>query len=206
MKKMRQNKSLKHDPNSTKNDHALGPVDRTFRHREYAAMFDPAILIHATTVLSSLRKAHLHLATAESCTGGLIAALFTEVAGASDVVDCGFVTYSNEAKTDLLGVPADLITAHGAVSREVAFAMAEGALHRTRPGTGGSVAISVTGVAGPGGGTTTKPVGLVHLAVARTGHPTRHSERRFGDIGRAATRLATVSAALQLIETAIEQA
>ena len=169
-------------------------------------MFDPAMLTHATTVLSSLRTAHLHLATAESCTGGLIAALFTEIAGASDVVDRGFVTYSNEAKTELLGVPAHLIAAHGAVSREVAFAMAEGALHRTRSGSSGSIAISVTGVAGPGGGTATKPVGLVHLAVARTGHPTRHRECRFGDVGRAAIRLATVSAALHLIETAIDPA
>ena len=115
----------------------------------------------------------LKLATAESCTGGLIAAILTEVPGSSDVFERGFVTYSNEAKTELLGVPAELIEKHGAVSEEVARAMASGALGHSRA----DIAVAVTGVAGPGGGTTAKPVGLVHLAAARRGSVT-HKEIR----------------------------
>ena len=162
-------------------------------------MFDAGLVSRAAVVLTRLRDARLTLATAESCTGGLIAGLFTEISGASDVIDCGFVTYSNEAKTELIGVPARLIAAQGAVSREVACAMAEGAVARARPGPGGGMAVAVTGVAGPGGGSPDKPVGLVHLAVARTGAATRHLECRFGDIGRSAVRIATVAAALDLI-------
>jgi nicotinamide-nucleotide amidase len=162
-------------------------------------MFDPDLLTEATRLLDRLRTAQLSLATAESCTGGLIAALLTDIAGASDVIDRGFVTYTNAAKTELIGVPAALIDAHGAVSRDVAIAMAEGALSRTRAGAGGALAVSVTGVAGPGGGSAAKPVGLVHIAVGRTGHATRHRECQFGDIGRAQVRLATVRAALALI-------
>ncbi len=162
-------------------------------------MFEPDLLTEATRLLQRLRVARLTLATAESCTGGLIAALLTEIAGASDVVDRGFVTYSNAAKTELIGVPAALIDAHGAVSRDVAIAMAEGALSRTCANAGGALAVSVTGVAGPGGGSAEKPVGLVHIAVARTGHATRHRECRFGDLGRVEVRLATVRAALDMI-------
>ena len=162
-------------------------------------MFDPKLLAQATVVLAALRGQRLALATAESCTGGLIAGLLTEIAGASDVIDRGFVTYSNGAKTELLGVPASLIDAHGAVSREVAVAMAEGAVSRMRGNDGGAIAVSVTGVAGPGGGSVEKPVGLVHLAVARTGGATRHHECRFGDIGRAEVRLAPGRAALDLV-------
>ncbi|MGE0856745.1 MAG: CinA family protein, partial [Hyphomicrobiaceae bacterium] len=146
-----------------------------------------------------MRTHRLKLVTAESCTGGLIAALFTEIAGSSDVVDRGYVTYSNAAKTACLGVPAALVAKAGAVSREVAVAMAEGALAHSEA----QVAIAVTGIAGPGGGSLEKPVGLVHLAAHRKGHVTRHRECRFGDIGRTAVRLATVAAALELISASL---
>ena len=166
-------------------------------------MFEPVLLMRATTLISALRAAQLNLATAESCTGGLIAGLLTEIAGASDVIDRGFVTYSNEAKAELLGVPAALIVAKGAVSREVALAMAEGAAQRVPPKVGGAIAVSVTGVAGPGGGSVEKPVGLVHIAVARSGQVTLHRECRFGDIGRAQVRHATIVAALDLLGEAL---
>src|SRR6185503_18341011 len=110
----------------------------------------------AEAVLAQHRRAHLKVATAESCTGGAIAAALTDIAGSSDVFERGFVVYSNEAKTELLGVPAPLVAKHGAVSQEVAAAMAEGALAHSRA----DAAISVTGIAGPGGGTPSKPVGL----------------------------------------------
>ena len=162
-------------------------------------MFDPALLAHATGLQAQLRAQHFTLVTAESCTGGLIAGLFTEIAGASDVIDRGFVTYSNDAKMALLGVPASTLASVGAVSRETAIAMADGALARAGANRAGSIAIAVTGVAGPGGGSAEKPVGLVHIAAARTGHSTRHRECRFGDIGRHEVRIATVAAALDLI-------
>ncbi|MGD9785283.1 MAG: CinA family protein [Hyphomicrobiaceae bacterium] len=153
----------------------------------------------AEALLDAMRTHRLKLVTAESCTGGLIAALFTEIAGSSDVVDRGYVTYSNAAKTACLGVPAALVAKAGAVSREVAVAMAEGALAHSEA----QVAIAVTGIAGPGGGSLEKPVGLVHLAAHRKGHVTRHRECRFGDIGRTAVRLATVAAALELISASL---
>ena len=128
-------------------------------------MFDQALSAQSEGLLQALRASGLMIATAESCTGGLIAGLLTEIAGSSDVVDRGFVTYSNEAKQDCLGVPAELIARDGAVSSTVARAMAEGALRHSRA----DIAVSVTGVAGPGGGSAEKPVGLVHLAVARKG-------------------------------------
>jgi len=162
-------------------------------------MFDDALIREAASLLDACRARSLKLATAESCTGGLIAALLTEIPGSSDVVERGFVTYSNAAKTEQLGVPADLIATHGAVSEPVARAMAEGALSHSRA----DLAVSVTGVAGPGGGTATKPVGLVHLAVARRGMPTLHQELRLGDIGRGPIRLATVDAALTLIRRGV---
>jgi nicotinamide-nucleotide amidase len=165
-------------------------------------MFAPEFLDRATQLLAALRARQLLLATAESCTGGLIVGLFTEIAGSSDVVDRGFVTYSNEAKADLLGVPVSKIAVYGAVSREVALLMAEGALKRIKTSAPG-IAIAVTGVAGPGGGTATKPVGLVHIAVARTGRATRHLECRFGNIGRSAVRLATIAAALDVVDAAL---
>lgn len=140
----------------------------------------------------------LRIVTAESCTGGLIAAALTAVPGSSAVVERGFVTYSNEAKAEAIGVPPDLIAAHGAVSEPVARAMAEGALAHSRA----DIAVSVTGVAGPGGGSTDKPVGLVHFGCARRGGPIRHVERRFGDIGRDAIRAASVIQALDLADAA----
>ena len=147
----------------------------------------------ARAVLERCRAEGLHLATAESCTGGLIIACLTEIAGSSAVVDRGFVTYDNRAKQEVLGVPAELLERVGAVSEEVARAMAEGALARAPV----ELAIAVTGIAGPGGATPAKPVGLVHLAVAREGQPTRHQRAVFpGD--RAAVRAATVDAAFQL--------
>lgn len=152
----------------------------------------------AEEVLRLARGAGLLIVTAESCTGGLVSAALTEVPGSSDAMDRGFVTYSNAAKTDLLGVPADLIDRCGAVSEEVARAMAEGALRAAKAG----VSVSVTGVAGPGGGTDRKPVGLVHFAAARSGRPTIARERRFGDLGRAEIRRRSVLVALELLAEA----
>lgn len=134
------------------------------------------------------------VATAESCTGGLVSGALTAVAGSSAVVERGFVTYSNAAKSELLGVPAEMLETHGAVSEAVARAMAEGALARSK----GEVAVSVTGVAGPGGGNAGKPVGLVHFAAAGPAGAV-HVEHRFGDIGREAVRLESVRVALGLL-------
>ena len=135
-------------------------------------MFDPETIELATSVLAACRARGWHLATAESCTGGLVAAALTAIAGSSDVVDRGFVTYSNEAKMELLGVPEATLAAHGAVSAETALAMAKGAVTRA----GVDLAVSITGVAGPGGGSAEKPVGLVFLGVATTagGKTERH--------------------------------
>lgn len=145
-------------------------------------------------LLAACRQRDLKLATAESCTGGLVAAALTAVAGSSSVFDRGFVTYSNEAKTEILGVPKSLIEEHGAVSEPVARAMAEGAIAHSRS----DLAVSITGVAGPDGGTAEKPVGLVHFATARRGGQTLAEKRIFaGD--RDAIRLAAVAAALRLI-------
>ncbi len=162
-------------------------------------MFDAELTDQATSLLQSLRDAKLVMATAESCTGGLIAGALTEIAGSSDVVDRGFVTYSNEAKSECLGVPSEMIEEHGAVSEEVARAMAKGAVHRSRA----SIAVAVTGVAGPGGGSDEKPVGLVHVAVARSGRDTLHKRLELGDIGRAQVRVETVREALALLAKAI---
>ncbi len=157
-------------------------------------MFSPAQIASATALLAQFRASGFKIATAESCTGGLIAGLLTEIAGSSDVVERGFVVYSNAAKAELLGVPGALIEAHGAVSEPVARAMAEGALSASRA----DITIAVTGVAGPGGGTAAKPVGLVHIAAARRGWAIVHRECRFGDLGRSAVRSATVDEALIL--------
>jgi nicotinamide-nucleotide amidase len=164
-------------------------------------MFDEHLIREAAGLLEACRQRKLMLATAESCTGGLIAGLLTEIPGSSDVVERGFVTYSNAAKTEQLGVPADLIAKHGAVSEPVARAMAEGALAQSRA----DLAVAVTGVAGPGGGTPTKPVGLVHVAVARRGGSTVHQELRLGDLGRGPIRMATVEAALALLRRGLER-
>ncbi|MBI3444653.1 MAG: CinA family protein [Magnetospirillum sp.] len=147
----------------------------------------------AAKVLDSLKARGLRLATAESCTGGLVAAALTAIAGSSSVVDRGFVTYSNEAKAEMLGIPMPLIVDKGAVSREVAVAMAEGALSHS----GADVAVAITGIAGPGGGSADKPVGLVHFARAATGQPTVHLQQVFeGD--RDTVRLRAAMTALGL--------
>jgi len=158
-------------------------------------MFSPVLLSLAKTVLDEARAKSLRIATAESCTGGLIAGLLTEIPGSSDVLDRGFVVYSDQAKQDLLGVPGSLIAELGAVSRAVARAMAQGAVaHSTA-----QLAVAVTGIAGPGGGSAQKPVGLVHLAAFRENGALLHEEHRFGDIGRAQVRLKSVEAALTLL-------
>jgi nicotinamide-nucleotide amidase len=162
-------------------------------------MFSSDLKSDAEVLLETYRRAGKMLATAESCTGGLIAALLTEIAGSSDVVERGFVTYSNEAKMDCLGVAEATLREHGAVSAETAAAMAEGALAHSRA----DVAVSVTGVAGPGGGTTEKPVGLVHFGLARRGRPAETEHHIFpGD--RSAVRIASVETALALLRRGIE--
>ncbi|HEX4272371.1 MAG TPA: CinA family protein [Rhizomicrobium sp.] len=158
-------------------------------------MFSPALLAQAEKLLADARAKGLKIVTAESCTGGLIAGLLTEIAGSSDVFERGFVTYSNDSKIELLGVSGDLIATHGAVSAEVARAMARGALERARA----DLSVAVTGIAGPGGGTKDKPIGLVHLAAAR-GEKTIARECRFGDIGRGEVRLRSVETALQMLQ------
>jgi len=158
-------------------------------------MFDDRILVLAKAFIDEARRKKLTVATAESCTGGLIAAALTEIPGASDVVTSGFVVYSNQAKIKLLGIKPLLVTHHGAVSEEVARAMAESA----REISGASLTVSCTGIAGPSGGTRQKPVGLVHIAAARKGEDTLWEECRFGDIGRTEVRLRSVEAALKLL-------
>ena len=158
-------------------------------------MFSPEQLDLARRVLDRCRARKMMLATAESCTGGLIAACLTEIAGSSDVVDRGFVTYSNEAKQADLGVDPDLVMKHGAVSEPVARAMAEGAIKRSRA----AIAVSCSGVAGPGGGSVDKPIGLVHIACAQSGRATIHLPRRYGNIGRSPIRLKTLEDALTLV-------
>ena len=149
----------------------------------------------AVAALEACRTRGWMLATAESCTGGMVAAALTAIAGSSDVMDRGFVTYSNEAKAEMLGVPPDLIAAHGAVSRVVAEQMARGALRHSRA----SISVAITGIAGPSGGSADKPVGLVHLACATAAGTLHHVEKRYGDIGRDAIRLASARDALALI-------
>ena len=152
------------------------------------------LLSQAEALLAAYRRAGLTIATAESCTGGLVASCLTEIAGSSDVFECGFVTYSNAAKTELLGVPAELIATRGAVSAEVAEAMARGALARSRV----DATVALTGVAGPGGGTAERPVGLVHLCAIRRGGAAQQRREIFaGD--RAAVRLSSVADALDLL-------
>jgi nicotinamide-nucleotide amidase len=161
-------------------------------------LIDDTLLAEAEALLAAFRARGKRIATAESCTGGLIAATLTAIAGSSDVVDRGFITYSNAAKSDLVGVPAGLIEVHGAVSEPVARAMAEGALARSLA----DVTVAVTGVAGPGGGSAAKPVGLVWFGCARAGHETVTWHAVFpGD--RAAVRRATVARAFELLRAAV---
>ncbi|WP_455482322.1 CinA family protein [Bartonella sp. B35(2025)] len=149
----------------------------------------------AHAVLKACRQNGLILTTVESCTGGLIAANLTNIAGSSDVLDCGFVVYSNESKMRLVGVCAELIKTYGAVSKEVAIAMAEGGLKYSQA----TIAVSVTGIAGPGGACLSKPVGLVHFAVAYKNRKTLHTETYFKNLDRNAIRHATVENALKMI-------
>jgi len=155
--------------------------------------------VKAITLLDAARVKNLRVATAESCTGGLVAAALTAIAGASDVFDRGFVTYSNAAKSEMLGVPPSLIEAHGAVSAEVARAMALGAIEHSLA----DVAVAVTGVAGPGGGSAEKPVGLVHFACARRGGGVDCAERRHGPLSRGEIRAAAVAQALDMMMNAV---
>lgn len=156
---------------------------------------DAQALDVARAVLAAHRARGGRIATVESCTGGLVAAALTEIPGSSDVFDRGFVTYSNEAKTELVAVSLDLLRAHGAVSQPVARSMAEGGLGRS----GATCAVSITGVAGPGGGSDAKPVGLVHFGLAASGEETIHLERRYGDLGRSEIRRRAVLDALALL-------
>ena len=161
--------------------------------------FDAALEERAKKLVERYTAAGLTIATAESCTGGLAAGLITEIAGSSAVLERGFVVYSNAAKIGMLGVSPETIDAVGAVSEATAREMAVGALENSRA----DVAVSITGVAGPGGGSAEKPVGLVHFACARRGRPTAHVERRFGEIGRGAVRKASIEQALELLEAAL---
>ncbi len=161
-------------------------------------IFDPDTIELATRVLDANRAAGRMIATAESCTGGLVAGALTEIAGSSDVVERGFVTYSNEAKTEMLGVALDVIETFGAVSVAVAWAMAQGALRHSRA----DVAVAITGVAGPGGGSAEKPVGTVVFARAeRGGDPKKivADIKQFGDLGRSEIRRQAVRCALELL-------
>lgn len=166
------------------------------------SLFAPALLSRAEKLLAALRSRKLKLVTAESCTGGLIAGLLTEIAGSSDVVERGFVVYSNEAKMSLLGVPAHIIEHHGAVSEVTARAMAEGALRNSLA----DIAVSVTGIAGPGGGSAEKPVGLVHFGCASRHGETAHRRFVFAKADRGEVRLRSVVAALDLIEAQLDGA
>jgi nicotinamide-nucleotide amidase len=155
----------------------------------------------AARVLDTCRTRRLMVATAESCTGGLVAAALTEIAGSSDVVDRGFVTYSNAAKMAMLGVLPETLEASGAVSRQTAEAMAQGAVANSRA----DLAVAITGVAGPGGGSPEKPVGLVHFATAARDGRLRHREERFGDLGRAEIRRRSVLVALAMLQDRADQ-
>ena len=161
-------------------------------------MIPDTLLIEAETLLAACRVKGVRLATAESCTGGLIAATLTAIAGSSDVVDRGFVTYSNEAKNELIGVPMALIESHGAVSEPVARAMAVGALERSRA----TIAVSVTGVTGPGGGSAEKPVGTVCFGLAKKGQPAI-TERHVLPGGRAGIRAGAVAHVFAMISAQV---
>src|SRR6201747_3243951 len=158
-------------------------------------MIDDDIVEAARRLFDICRRKNLTIATAESCTGGLVAGALTEIPGSSDVIDRGFVTYSNEAKRAMLGVKAATLETFGAVSKETATAMAIGALEKA----GVALAVSITGIAGPGGATPGKPVGLVHFAVAARDGRIINRECRFGAIGRSAVRQRSVIEALRML-------
>jgi len=160
---------------------------------------DDALIVQAAELLTEARKLGVTIAVAESCTGGLLAATLTAVSGSSDIFERGFVTYSNASKSELLGVPVWLIERHGAVSEDVARAMAGGALTHSRA----TLAIAVTGIAGPGGGTAERPVGLVHFAAGRRDTEISHARMRFGDLGRSRIRRDAVAYALTLLTSLV---
>jgi nicotinamide-nucleotide amidase len=165
-------------------------------------MFDEAILDAAQSLIELCRHRGQMIATAESCTGGLVAGALTAIAGSSHVVDRGFVTYSNAAKLTMLDVPAETIAEFGAVSRQTAQAMARGALAHSKA----DIVVAITGIAGPGGGSADKPVGLVHFAAISRAGSAKHEERRFGDIGRAEVRRQSVLVALGMLRELAEGA
>jgi nicotinamide-nucleotide amidase len=161
----------------------------------YAISIDARLVAQAAELLQACRDRGVTLVTAESCTGGLIAATLTAVPGSSDVVERGFVTYSNASKSEMLGVPVWLIERHGAVSEDVARALAGGALTHSRA----TLALAVTGIAGPDGGSADKPVGLVHFAAGKREGAISHERVLFGDIGRSEVRRLSVERGLRLI-------
>ena len=163
-------------------------------------MTQAALRAAATSVLQRARSNGLKIATAESCTGGLVAAALTEIAGSSDVVDRGFVTYSNDAKHVMLGVPTATLQRHGAVSAETAAAMAKGALQHSLA----DIAVAITGIAGPGGGSKQKPIGLVHFAAASRNGSRVARVKRYGNIGRSQVRKRSVAEALRLLRLLAE--
>ena len=156
-----------------------------------------ALSVLAADVLGAARARGDVIATAESCTGGLVAAALTDIPGSSDVFDRGFVTYTNTAKSEMLGVPFWMIEKHGAVSEELARSMAGGALTRSNA----TMAVAITGIAGPGGGSAEKPVGLVHFAAGRRDGPMQHTAAQFGDLGRGEVRWRSVERALSMLRT-----
>ena len=158
-------------------------------------MFSDRLLNLARLVLDDAAQRLLKIVTAESCTGGLLSGLLVEIPGSSKVLERGFVTYSNKAKEEVLGIPGDMIADYGAVSEPVVRAMAEGALEESRA----NMSIAITGIAGPGGGTRLKPVGTVHFALARENAPIRHRLEQFDDIGRNEVRLASLETALNML-------
>jgi nicotinamide-nucleotide amidase len=157
--------------------------------------FSDDILSLARSIIADFAAKGLMVSTAESCTGGLIAGALTEISGSSAVVDRGFVTYTNTAKMEMLGVQDATLAAFGAVSKETALQMVHGALFRSKA----QAAVAVTGIAGPGGGSADKPVGLVHLAAKSRSGAIIHHEMRYGDIGRDKVRAATIKTALEML-------
>jgi nicotinamide-nucleotide amidase len=164
------------------------------------SIFPQDLVMAARLLIGDAEARGIKITTAESCTGGLVAALLTEIAGSSAVFERGFVVYSNRAKEEMLHVPGDLLADFGAVSEPVARALAEGALHESRA----NLSVAITGIAGPGGGTGMKPVGLVHFASARENRSIRHEEHLFGDIGREKVRLEAARVALRMLQDGLE--
>lgn len=163
-------------------------------------MFPTRLFNIALLLSEELREQKLRLVTAESCTGGLLSALLTEISGSSAFIDRAFVTYTNRSKQEMLGVPGDVLADYGAVSEPVARLMVQGALENSRA----NIAIAITGVAGPTGGTRLKPVGTVHLACLRENRSLIHEVRNYGNIGRNEVRLASVETALEMIKEQIQ--